>query len=195
MVCSSIVLANSPSSLNTSTFPCYIDPPSQGLGFPLPSSGVYSPLNDMKDMPKEARGRAFSKWLSNYYKHGDLSSRDFSQLEQREGDPSKKPTTDTIPLEELLTIADSRPGVKCETFLVKSKHFLPVYTKQTTKALFDPEIREDWGEHPVWFVYCEASFWNVHYAAWNLEKNVKASEINFKLVSGANHFVRHSLFL
>ena len=152
---------------------------------------MYFPL---KDIPKEARAAAFAKWVSGYYKHGDLSSRDFSQLNQHEGDPSKKPTTDTIPLEELLSITDSRPAVTCETFLIDSEHFLSAYTKQTTKALFDPEIREDWGEHPVWFVYCEASLWNVHYTAWNLEKKVKASEINFKLISGANHFVRLFFF-
>ena len=153
----------------------------------MPASGVYQPL---KDMPKEARASAFAKWVSSYYKHGDLSSRDFFQLDQHEGDPSKKPTTETIPLEELLTITDSGPGAKCDTFIIESEHFLSVFIKQTTKALFDPQIREDWGEHPVWFVYGEASIWNVHYATWNLEKMVKTSEISFKLVPGANHFVR-----
>ena len=148
------------------------------------------------DVPEEARPSAFAKWVSSYYKHGDFSSGDFSQLKlrQRESDTSKKPTTDTIPLEELLTIVDFGPGVKCETFLIESQQFISVFTNQTTKALFDPQIREDWGEHPVCFVYCEASIWNVQYAAWNLKKMDKASKINFKPVSGANHFVRRFFF-
>jgi hypothetical protein len=145
--------------------------------------------NHLKDIPDEALGPAFAKWVSSYYKHGDLSSRDFSQLEQREGDTSKKPTTDTMSLEELLNITDFGP-VKSETVLLESERFLTIYVKQTTKALFDPQIREDWGKHPVWFVYCEASIWNVHYTAWNLEEMDKASEIKFKPVPGANHFVR-----
>ena len=153
----------------------------------MPSSGVYLPL---KDVPKEARASAFAKWVSSYYKHGDLGSRDFTQLEQRVGDTSKKPTTETIPLEELITIIDSGAGAKCDTFIIESLHFLPVFNKQTTKALFDPKIREDWGERPVWCVCCEASIWDVHYAAWNLEEKDKISEINFKSVPGANHFVR-----
>jgi hypothetical protein len=145
----------------------------------------------LKDVPEEARASAFAKWVSSYYKHGDLSSRDFSQLEQRESDTSKKPTTDTIPLEELITLIDIGPSAKCEGFVIESENLISLYNKQTTKALFDPQIREDWGEHPVWFVYCEASIWNVHYAAWNLEKKVKkTSEISFKLIPGANHFVR-----
>ena len=58
--------------------------------------------------------------------------------------------------------------------------------------MFDPQVREDWGGHPVWFVYCEASFWQALYAFWNVEKEDKASEIKFKPVPGANHFVRRS---
>ena len=125
---------------------------------------------------------------------GDLGSRDFTQLEQRVGDTSKKPTTETIPLEELITIIDSGAGAKCDTFIIESLHFLPVFNKQTTKALFDSKIREDWGERPVWCVCCEASIWDVHYAAWNLEEKDKTSEINFKSVPGANHFVRLFFF-
>ena len=148
------------------------------------------------DIPEEARPSAFAKWVSSYYKHGDFSSGDFSQLKQRHGesDTSKKPTTDTIPLEELLTIADFGPAAKCEAFLIESQQFISVFINQTTKALFDPQIREHWGEHPVWFVYCEASVWNVQYAAWILKKMDKASEIKYKPIPGANHFVRCFLF-
>ena len=181
-----------PSYLNTSILSCHIDPPSHLLGFPIPPGG-YAPLSD-PDIPEEARGPIFAKWVSSYFKHGDLSSRDVSQLEQREVDTSKKPTTDTIPLEELLTITDFGPAAKCERFLGESQQFLSVLIKQTTKALFDPQIREYWGGHSVWYVYCEASVWLVQCAAWNLEEMDKTSEINFKPISGANHFVRSFFF-
>ena len=143
------------------------------------------------DIPEGAHGPAFAKWVSSYYKHGDLSSRDFSQLKlrARESDTSKKPTTDTIPLEELLAITDFGPSAKYEEFFINSGHFFSATIEQTTKALFDPQIREDWGGHPVWFVYCEASVWSVHHAVWNMEKKDKDSEIKFKNVPGANHFV------
>ena len=165
-----------------------IDPPAHALGFPIPPGG-YTPLGD-HDIPDEARGPAFAKWVSSYYKHGDLSSQVLSQLNQREGDTSKKPTTDTIPLEELLTITDFGPAAKCETFIVESQQFLSTFMNQTTKALFDPQIRDAWGEHLVWFVYCEASFWLAIYAAWNLKKEDKTSSVNFKSIPDANHFVR-----
>ena len=137
-----------------------------------------------------ARGPAFVKWVSSYYKHGNLSSRDFSQLKQRERDTSKQPTTDTLLIGE---ITDFAPGAKCETFIIGSQKFLSIFINQTTKALFDLQIREKWGGHHAWIVYGEASVWNVQYATWNLEKKAEASEINFKSIAGANHFVR--LFL
>ena len=145
----------------------------------------------MKDIPEEERGTFFVKWVSSYYKHGDLSTRDFSQLQQLEGDPSRKPTADTMSLEELQSIMDFGPAVKYEMVFIDSKSFSSAFLKQTKKALFDPQIREAWGEHPVSFVYCEDSIWNVHYAAWNLEKfeEFKASEINVRSIPRANHFV------
>jgi len=164
-----------------------LDSPAHALGFPIPSGG-YTPLMD-HDIPEEARGPAFAKWVSSYYKHGDISSQDLSQLNQCEGDASKKPTTDTIPLEELLTITDFGPAAKYETFIVESQQFLTVFMNQTTKALFDPQIRDVWGEHPVWFVYFEASIWLAIYAAWKLKEEDKNSEINFISIPGANHFL------
>ena len=164
-----------------------VDSPSQALGVHDPP-GVYTPWK-YDNIPEESHGPIFAKWVSSYFKHGDLSSRDFSQLKQREIDTSKQPTTDTIPLEELLTIVDFGPGTKCEIILSQIE-FSSILIKQRTKALLDPQVREDWGRTPVWFIYSNASPWNVHYAAWDLEKKVEPSEINFKLIPNVNHFVR-----
>ena len=87
-------------------------------------------------------------------------------------------------------VIDFAPGAKCETFIIGTQRFLSTFTNQTTKALFDHQIREKWGGHPAWIVYGEASVWNIQYATWNLEKKAEASEINFKSIPGANHFVR-----
>lgn len=161
------------------------DPPCQALGIPLPASG-YIPLWDYS-IPEEERGLAFTKWVSSYYIHGDLSSRDFSQLNQREADPSKKASTDTIPLDEFLAMIDPAPGVKWETSFVESDHFASMFRKQTTKALFDPHIREDWNHTPIWYLYGEASPWNVLWGAWDVEEKDKKSEISFKSIPTANH--------
>ena len=167
---------------------CHIDSPGQSLGIPAPSDG-YCPLWD-NDIPQEARGPPFVKWISSYFKHGDLSSRDFYQLAQREVDTSKTPTIETIPQEELLTITDFVPGIHAETGILSEIEFSSILDKQTMKALLDPQVREDWGGHPVWLLYGEATAWNILHGAWELEKKFKASDVNFKSIPGANHFVR-----
>ena len=172
-------------SKRISILPYQIDAPNEMLGYKTPDDVL-----QMKDIPEEERGAFFLKWVSSYYKHGDLSSRDFSQLKQLEGDTSRKPTTETISPEELQTIVDFGPSAKYEASFLGSQSFLSIFHKQSTKALFDSEIREAWGQHPVSCVYCEDNIWVVHYAAWNLEKEVKSSEVNFITIPGANHFVR-----
>ena len=150
------------------------------MGYPIPPESVYRCFKDIPD---------FAQWVSSYYQHGDLSSRDFAILEQTKGVTSKKPTTDTIPAEELQAITDFGP-IAYETVLIESEHFISLFKKQMMKALFDPQIREDWGGHQVWCVYGEASTWLVHYTFWQLEKIDKSSEIKVKVIPGANHFVR-----
>jgi hypothetical protein len=148
----------------------------------------------MKDIPEEERAAFFPKYVSSYYKHGDLSSREFSQLEQVVGDTSRKPTTETMTPEELQSIIDFVPAAKCEIVFIESPSFLSLNRKQAAKAFFDPQVREAWGGQLVSCVYCENSIWNAIYAAWNLEKEDKASEIKFKPIPNANHFVRRLFF-
>ena len=108
-------------------------------------------------------------------------------MAQREVDTSKTPTIETISQEELLTITDFIPGTHAETGILSEIEFSSVLDKQMMKALHDPQVREDWGGHPVWLVYGEATAWNILYGAWELEKRV--SDVNFKSIPGANHFV------
>ena len=121
-------------------------------------------------------------------------------MNQPEGGTLKKPTgtTDTISPEELLTITDSGPGPKYETFLIESEHFssVTVYIKQTTnlKALFDPPTREDWGEqHPGCCVYGEASIWTFITLLGIWRKNCKLTKLR-KLISSSFQ-VRITLFV
>jgi pimeloyl-ACP methyl ester carboxylesterase len=160
------------------------DAPNVILGYKTPDNVI-----QMKDIPEEERAAFFPKFVSSYYKHGDLSSREFSQLEQVVGDASRKPTTETMTPEELQSIMDFGPAAQCEIVFIGSPSFLSLNHKQAAKAFFDPQIREAWGGQLVSCVYCENSLWNPLYGAWNLEKEAKASEINFKLVPNANHFL------
>lgn len=138
-------------------------------------------------LPPEARGPAFGKWCASYFKHGDVSSNDFGELNQRNPDESQKSTIDQMTTEEILSVADFVPGPKCETIWV-SPVFVNVLANQT-KVLFDPQVRKDWKGVTVWHIYGDMNSWIVLYAVQKFKQWAKPGEINFKVVERANHFV------
>ncbi|GLB44327.1 hypothetical protein LshimejAT787_1602570 [Lyophyllum shimeji] len=163
-----------------------LDPPSQGLGIPNPPN-AYNPLWD-DDLPPETRGPAFGKWVSSYFHHEDLLSRDISLLSMRAPDASKTPTIESLTHEELSSVASFESGSRVETILVESE-FRVALAAQTHKALFDSDITAMWGNPQVWHLHGEATTWNSVYAAWMLEEKARTSkDVRFKPLSGANHF-------
>jgi hypothetical protein len=160
----------------------------------------YIPLWD-NDLPPEARGPAFAKWVSGYYIHGDLSTRDLDQLNYRRVDPSRKPSTDNMTTEELFSMTDFSAGTKGETIICEPPFVKPL-TQMRHKALFNLETRNAWGNPKMWHLYGLSSTWNVLLSVWILEKEDEAFRkaynvgpyINFKPIEGANHFVSISPF-
>jgi hypothetical protein len=155
----------------------------------------YVPLQD-EDLPPEARGPAFAKWVAGYYIHGDLSTHDLDQLNYRSPDTSKKTSIENMTTEELFSMTDFAAGHKGETIIVEPPFVEPL-TQTRHKALFDMEVRSAWGSPKIWHLYGLASTWNIHLSVWTLEKEDKEYQeahnaqpyINFKSMEGANHFV------
>ncbi|KAJ6544160.1 hypothetical protein B0H19DRAFT_1169791 [Mycena capillaripes] len=165
-------------------------PPSQALGIPS-SPNDYVPLHD-QDLAPEARGPMFRKWVESYFIHGDLSSHDPNQLNYRTPDPSKKPTFEDMPLDELLKIVDFSVGNKCDTILSQPP-FASIVSTTANRALFDPEIRAAWPGTQVSYMYGEANPGNILFAMWNIKERVKQANgkapIAFHPIAGANQFV------
>ncbi|RDB18206.1 hypothetical protein Hypma_000572 [Hypsizygus marmoreus] len=162
------------------------DPPSQAFGIPEPP-GSYLPLW-APELPVEVRGAVFGKWCASYFKHGNLASRDFSELNQRDADPLRPATIETMTQEELFSVADFAPGPKCETILADST-FESVLAAQRVKLLFESTVQKEWGGVKIWHLYGDANCWNVIYSAWAIEEKDKSSSIHTKIIEGANHFL------
>ncbi|KAJ7740578.1 hypothetical protein B0H16DRAFT_1566845 [Mycena metata] len=165
--------------------------PSLALGLPSPP-GFLIPHTDPEIAP-EARGPAFAKWVSSYFLHGDLSTRNIDELTYNNIDALRAPTIETLRPEELFGMADFGPGDKYDSIVGLPPFAGPVF-KQTSKALFDPTVRKLWSGARFWTVYGTAEPWNIIYAAWFLEKRLRASNcpelaINFKVMDGSNHFL------
>ncbi|KIK52380.1 hypothetical protein GYMLUDRAFT_88741 [Collybiopsis luxurians FD-317 M1] len=164
------------------------DAPSQPMG--IPGKG-YLPLPDV-NLPPEVRGVEFGKWITGYFNHGDLSKRNFEELNERNHDASRIRTFEDLPPEELMAIVDLAPGPKCDTPLCEPP-FCKVENEVVTRALFNPEVRTAWARMKIWHMICDRSIWNVITCWWILEQKVKAAKaselaINFTTVEGANHF-------
>jgi hypothetical protein len=146
------------------------------------------------DIAPEARGPAFAKWISSYFIHGDLSTRDLDQLTYNSTDPFKLSTVESLKPEELFAIADFAPADKYDS-IVGLPPFAGLVFKQTNKALFDSTVRAAWSGTKFWNLYGTAEPRDIIHAAWFLEDQSRAANcpelaINTKAIEGINHFVR-----
>ncbi|KAF7376910.1 AB hydrolase-1 domain-containing protein [Mycena sanguinolenta] len=165
--------------------------PSLAFGLPTPK-GLLIPHDD-PDIPVEARGPAFAKWVSSYFIHGDLSTRNTNNLTYNNTNPDKPPTIGTLKPEEFLAMTDFAPAERYDN-IVCLPPFAGLVSKQTNKALFDPTTREAWSRARFWNVYGTAEPWNIIYAAWALEAQSRAADnpklaLNFKVIPRSNHFL------
>ncbi|KAJ6465905.1 hypothetical protein C8R47DRAFT_932611, partial [Mycena vitilis] len=161
-------------------------PPPQALGITGVPTEAYGPLTD-PDLAPEARGPAFRHWIQSYFTHGDLSSRNPEQLNYQEADPSKNPTFNDTPPEELLKIVDGGMGTQCDTMLAQPV-FARIISGIVEKALFSPDIRAAWPNTQVSYMYGEANPGIIILAVRNIEQRAKEA-IVFHPIAGANQFV------
>ncbi|CAK5266495.1 unnamed protein product [Mycena citricolor] len=151
--------------------------------------GLYIPQND-PHIPANELGTFFSRWVSSFFVHGDLSTRDACALTYDRTDPHRLPTTARIPMNHL---TDFAAGFKYDATLISSS-FSGVAAKLVDKTLFDVHVRGELLKDTRFFVLSSsADSWTTIYASWKLEERMLAEakpecSITFKMVEGANHF-------
>ncbi|KAF9484137.1 alpha/beta-hydrolase [Pholiota conissans] len=164
------------------------DAPNVALGIPF-QEGSYSPLAD-PNIPPQERIDAFKIWVSGYFQHGDLSKKDFAQLNQRDFETNaRKPTVSTMSPEESTSIFDGLTGAEFDGPVISPGNFEGILRSLTSKALFDPEIRHEWSRLRIHFMYGEKTIWLVISSMWELEERARQAGIDYEFVTGANHFL------
>ncbi|KAF9042291.1 hypothetical protein BJ165DRAFT_1529720 [Panaeolus papilionaceus] len=157
--------------------------------------GHYVPLYDELIEP-EKRGTAFGVWVAAHWRHGDIASHDFKQLEQRIPLEQPPPSIYGISPDKLMVMMNL--SLDCQipdTMLLTTPNILAVQQRQTQKAFLDPSIKKMWGDLKICHMVGDANCWPVIYGHWCLEdmvrKEVDTSAINmgFKTLEGGNHFV------
>ncbi|KAF4612537.1 hypothetical protein D9613_012770 [Agrocybe pediades] len=168
------------------------DPPIHALGAPdIPDR--YIPLWD-SSIQESQRGTIFATWLSSYFAHKDISSRDLDDLSLREPDHSKSPTIQNMTLDELSSMIEltSKGEHDYESIMVMSG-FMPAVYRHTTKALFDRPEELPLTKLPVVHLLGACATWNIIYSAWFLQDMVSQlngaqDPIKLKIMPEFNHF-------
>ncbi|KAL5498535.1 hypothetical protein ACEPAH_1889 [Sanghuangporus vaninii] len=168
-------------------------------GYPAPPD-AYNPFSD-SDNPKRIAPVSFGAWVTAYYKHPAYSSPQksgvlspASLIQNIPEQPYRPPTVDTISKDELAIILDLEPNERSERLLIIMSPSLIHGVLEKTLLGADksplPHLN-------VYYVYGQADFWMVLWAAREFEKDLEKWRINgehvrpTKVISvpGANHMI------
>ncbi len=120
----------------------------------------------------------FGKWVSSYFDHPNVDSRELAGLEQHMPTASHRPsTTETLVPHELFSVIDPYAASRCEPQFndVIDPNTMRV---QTYRSLFDTELAKRFlPKLEIKFVYCRETLWSVYWAAWELENDIKQKRL------------------
>lgn len=91
--------------------------------------------------------------------------------------------------EELLSIIDPAAGQSPGDSAWAKKEPTAILLEQTRRALFDKEVRSEWSGTKFWVMYGGSTAWLCIWPVWYLEKEDTSSQLHFKEMPDANHFV------
>lgn len=185
----------------TDLTPYTVDVSYIALGLPAPpDGGEYSPLRDFS-IPERERNVVFGTWVSSYYEHPAPSSRKLSGLQlHTPQNPARAPTNETFSLADLRGCVDTAPGRRSELAFVSDLIQVPLL-EQLRGALFDDARACVLPGVKVRMVYCMKSPWSIHWALWEVEKemerwknaDVHGRPLRMIPVEDSNHFVCYIL--
>ncbi|KAI9066194.1 hypothetical protein FKP32DRAFT_1566413 [Trametes sanguinea] len=165
------------------------EPPTVAIGSPLPSP-FWSPMVDFS-IPEELRGPFHSQWVTSYFKHGDLSTRDFKAVSYVLPATFRAPTIFNIPEERLKEIDYAPPATGSDLFMML--HFNDEMNASYRKACFDQDIRQLLPNMKVTAIAGDSANSLTYPAYWAMEDDNEAhggGMINFNgFVKGTNHFI------
>ena len=159
---------------------------------------TWSPTIDTS-IPPETRIPLFNHWITSYFAHGDLSTRDPAQLSYVVPTPARAPSIYSMSAHQLQRILYDAPvasaGASDNAYMfLNAPHLNAAYKR----ACFDKDIRARFPHMKIWTSAGDttASFaWNTLWALQDDEKAHGGGFIHFKVIERCNHFVSVYPFL
>ncbi|TBU28071.1 hypothetical protein BD309DRAFT_1022138 [Dichomitus squalens] len=162
------------------------EPPTVSLGKAIPPD-AWTPLVD-QSMPAEARTAFFSHWITSYFKHGDLSSRDPKAISYVVPATSRAPTIYSLTEEEVKhSIYEPSAFGSDMAFMIFSALQIAATYK---KAVFDRDLRALVPNLKVTVFSGDATASFSIPSQWEVEDDDKAAGGGFvtvKWIPGFNH--------
>lgn len=164
------------------------DPPSVSFGLPLPPK-TFTPQIDTF-IPAEKQNAAFTIWLTSYFQHGDLSTRDLNILEYVLPALSRAPTIWNMTANDVAEIIDEGPNLSIDTPF--GLNFMPQMSAILNASTFDNSIKARFPRLQIWELTGELAPSFGLAAFWSMQDEAEAKGLNdlhFRLIPGINHFV------
>ncbi|KAI0368496.1 hypothetical protein BV20DRAFT_969126 [Pilatotrama ljubarskyi] len=162
--------------------------PTVAIGSPIPPKG-WSPQLD-NSIPAEDRGPLSTQWITSYFKHGDLSTRDLNALTYVVPATFRAPSIFSMTDEQISKIIYEPAASGSEMlFMVFCAAQISANYK---KACFDRSVRRSLPKMKVAAFTGDATLWCSLPAYWVMEEDDKTHGgglINLKMIHGINHFV------
>lgn len=171
-----------------STHLLLVDPPSIVFGLPLPPQ-TYSPELD-SFIPAKSQTAAFTIWITSYFQHGDLSTRDLNNLDYAVPATFRAPSIYNMSQSEIADMIDTVPYTTIDTPMMLG--MMPQSNEMYKKALFDKSIRKQLPNMQVWNLIGDATASFGLAALWSMQDDDKAhggNNVKYKIVPRMNHFV------
>ncbi|KAI0635407.1 Alpha/Beta hydrolase protein [Trametes polyzona] len=164
------------------------EPPTVAIGTPLPPK-VWSPQID-QSIPAEHRDAFFAQWVTSYFKHADLSTRDLDAISYILPATFRAPSIYSMSDAQLEKILYLLPA--SGTDMLFMVFCAAAANASYKKACFDPEVRRLLTKLRVSAITGDATCAFSLSAYWAMEADDEAhggGMIGFRVIEGVNHFV------
>ncbi|KZT03859.1 uncharacterized protein LAESUDRAFT_738141 [Laetiporus sulphureus 93-53] len=162
------------------------EPPALALGLPI-APAAWSPHIDFS-VPECIRPQMFTPWITSYFNHGDLSTRNRDVLSYIVPSLDRIPSIYNMSAEERREIVDESVDHMSAMFVC-----MPQAVARYRRACFDRSLRALLPKMKVWCFTGDATSWSQIDAFWLIEKDNAdrgGGFINFKVLPGLNHFMQ-----
>ena len=157
-------------------------------GLPMPAQ-IYSPELDTF-IPEGSRLRAMVIWLTSYFQHGDLSTRDTNIIEYVVPATSRQPSIYNMSQKDMTEIIEEAPYSAFDTPM--ALNCMPQTHAVYERANFDKSIKALLPHLKIWVLTGGATLSFPIAALWTIQDDEKAhgcNDINYKMLPHMNHFV------